>query len=307
MLRITMIVLAMTVAVFADEPTSKPALARVEAARSRLEAARMAAFARVKDDYQAAVVDRNLKEGILANARVNGTPQERVDASRDFNKATNAVAAVEARAAADPAVKAARNELDQAQGMRRLEEEKEQEAAELERTKATRQAIAEAEARSRELARKEEEERYLGPPIEEEGIAVRVSSPVAGPVPCESLGRPVQSDPHLAFSLEISNKTDGKKGSYKTWAGSPLGLGSKATLRDNLGNYYRQIDFGFGSKIIGRVEDASIYPGKSIEDVIVFETPIDKAASFDLELPGENVGWSRPIKYHFDASRVRQR
>jgi hypothetical protein len=64
-----------------------------------------------------------------------------------------------------------------------------------------------------------------------------------------------------------------------------------ATLEDNFGNTYKRINFGFSSNPVGAVERSeSIYPNKSVSDVLVFEMPIDTIEYLRLELPAKNFG-----------------
>ena len=40
----------------------------------------------------------------------------------------------------------------------------------------------------------------------------------------------------------------------------------------------------------GRIDSTSIYPGKSLTDVLIFEPPVRDIQYLNLELPGKNVG-----------------
>jgi hypothetical protein len=81
---------------------------------------------------------------------------------------------------------------------------------------------------------------------------------------------------------------------------------SDVELTDDKGNRYKAINFGFGSSVIGQVTGSeSIYPGKSLDDVLVFESPIERAQSLRLELPAENIGKSGKIVFRIPRSMIR--
>jgi hypothetical protein len=91
--------------------------------------------------------------------------------------------------------------------------------------------------------------------------------------------------------VRIENAKRGRKLNYHTWAGAPISFERDyGTLRDDLGNSYKRIDFGFGTTPSGRIESESLYPGNPLSDVLVIETPIEGAKHLDLELPAKNVG-----------------
>ena len=127
-------------------------------------------------------------------------------------------------------------------------------------------------------------------------VQVRISRVVRGQVPLTDRhpfpgedGRGKSKDELLSIYLEVTNLDDGRKLDYRTPAGDVLGFnGSK--LADDLGNHYRGINFGFSSKPERQTDSESVYPGKSIVDHLVFELPVAKAKSLNLELPGDHVG-----------------
>jgi hypothetical protein len=76
--------------------------------------------------------------------------------------------------------------------------------------------------------------------------------------------------------IRLINQSDTKKQSYTTWRGKMFSLERDfATATDNFDNVLKRIDFGFGTDIVGAVDESeSIYPGKSLEDILVFEVPV---------------------------------
>lgn len=99
---------------------------------------------------------------------------------------------------------------------------------------------------------------------------------------------------YIYFIVRIANTTSDKLIVYKTWRGGVIDIETDdqkfASLRDLLGNSYRRIGTEFWWKWADSTDDATIYPGKSITDVLVFERPIDRKMEMKLSLPGENLG-----------------
>ena len=89
-------------------------------------------------------------------------------------------------------------------------------------------------------------------------ISVKINSVLVGKVPIAHLGETTQSkDDLLIIKLTLNNLSSTKKTSFRTWNGKDFNLGSPdfAILQDDLGNSYKRIDFGFGSKIVGVQEE----------------------------------------------------
>ncbi len=127
------------------------------------------------------------------------------------------------------------------------------------------------------------------------------------PFPGREKARGESKDPLLSIVLEISNLDPNRKLEYKTFAGQSLVLErDNAALRDNFGNRYRGIDFGFSSLPEFRTEDESIYPGKMIKDHLVFEAPIATAAHLDLEIPAVNVGQTGFFRFRIPAHAIQR-
>lgn len=125
-------------------------------------------------------------------------------------------------------------------------------------------------------------------------IALRVASVSIGRVPLRSgYGRTetTSEDELLAIRLKLINRSDSKKVSYQSWMGGELSFTrDSASLTDNFGNSYKRITFGYGTEVVDHTESASLYPGKTLVDVLVFEPPVEAAEHLDLELPGGNIG-----------------
>jgi hypothetical protein len=77
-------------------------------------------------------------------------------------------------------------------------------------------------------------------------------------------------------------------------------------LTDNLGNRYKRITFGLGTTVVGRVNQESIHPGKTVDDVLVFEEPLANADVLRLGLPASAFGGTGEIKFEIPKSMIRR-
>jgi len=141
-------------------------------------------------------------------------------------------------------------------------------------------------------------------------IELRVMRVLTGKVPLRSGfgdGESSSEDDLLAIHLEIINRSQNKKIEYRSWLGRDIAFSRDyATLQDNFGNTYKRISFGFGTKIVGHTESESIYPGKSLGDVLVFELPIDTAEYLRLELPAKNFGGEGMLRLQIPADMIQR-
>jgi ribosomal protein S27E len=127
-----------------------------------------------------------------------------------------------------------------------------------------------------------------GNAVQQGDIRVRVESAKVDFVALKGIGRDEgqSKDKLLQITVRIENLGDSKKVEYRGWAGHDFDIGRSAgNIDDDLGNSYKRIGFGFANKVLGQIQSESIYPGKSITDVLVFEEPIQKAKFLKLELP----------------------
>ena len=138
-------------------------------------------------------------------------------------------------------------------------------------------------------------------PVRQGSVTVQVTGVVIGMVPVKSIGGDMSTskDQLCQISLRITNVDSARKIDYHGWQGNTFS--SDATLTDDLDNRYKGVSFGFGDKIVGQVRSESIYPGGSVDDLLVFEAPIDAAKYLNLELPASNFGGSG--KVYFRISR----
>jgi hypothetical protein len=109
----------------------------------------------------------------------------------------------------------------------------------------------------------------------------------------------------VVIALVVTNLSDSAKINYRDWD-SDLSLGHDvAVLKDEFGNIYKRISWGLGRRLDGHVGDRSVYPGKSIDEAIAFELPVDKATRLFLELPGKNCEANGIFRFAFAVEQLR--
>ncbi len=119
-------------------------------------------------------------------------------------------------------------------------------------------------------------------------IEVRITSARVDYVALTDIGsdRGSSKDKLLSIALAIKNTSATKKIEYEGWSGTDDFLPrNAAVLRDNFGNAYKRVGFGFTTRVVGQISNESIYPGKAVSDVLVFEPPIGALDYLHLELP----------------------
>ncbi|AQT68888.1 hypothetical protein STSP2_02065 [Anaerohalosphaera lusitana] len=148
-------------------------------------------------------------------------------------------------------------------------------------------------------------------PVRQGDMQLQVKGAVKGKVPLidsfdESQGS--SRDDLLAIYLELINGSQSKKIEYQSWQGQDISFSRDyATLEDNFGNRYKRISFGFGTEIVGNAKSDSIYPGKSLIDVLVFELPVDTAEHLKLELPADNFGGEGMLRLQIPQDMIQNR
>lgn len=99
--------------------------------------------------------------------------------------------------------------------------------------------------------------------------------------------------PQLRLIVSIENTSKDKIESYSPWSSLALVADkTRAAVKDEHGNTYKlTLQTQFNLAPIGQLDEVTrIDPGRKIEDVLVFERPLDSAKEFTLELPGGNIG-----------------
>jgi hypothetical protein len=140
-------------------------------------------------------------------------------------------------------------------------------------------------------------------------LQVQITQVTIGKVPLKTFTRNSESkDNLLMVKLELLNTNPTKKVEYHSWSGKDISFDRDfATLKDNFDNSYKRISFGLGSYPVGAVERSeSIYPNKSVTDVLVFELPLDTMEYLRLELPAKNFGGTGMMRVQIPKSMVQR-
>lgn len=119
-------------------------------------------------------------------------------------------------------------------------------------------------------------------------------------------GETTSQNPQLVIVVVVTNSSATRKVDYRTWAGPEFTIDYDdfARLTDNFGNTYKRVRFS--DTPVGRVEADSVYPGKWLPDVLVFEPPLGNAEYLNLELPGKNVGVDGVYRFRIPTSMIRK-
>jgi hypothetical protein len=104
------------------------------------------------------------------------------------------------------------------------------------------------------------------------------------------------------------NSNPTKELEYQSWSGKDFSFDRDyATIRDNFDNSYKRINFGLGSYPVGGIERSeSIYPNKSLTDVLLLEAPLDTIEFLRLELPAKNFGGTGMLRLRIPKSMIRR-
>jgi len=139
-------------------------------------------------------------------------------------------------------------------------------------------------------------------------IEIQVTGCGVAKIPLKDMfGKTGQSkDSHLWIGIAVRNLSAGKKVDFSTWRGLDfIASRSSATLSDDNENHYRGVSFGVADHPVGINEDQeSLYPGKSTQDVLIFEVPVSNIRWLHLELPASNFGGTGKLRFEIPASMI---
>lgn len=101
----------------------------------------------------------------------------------------------------------------------------------------------------------------------------------------------------LCVRLKIENLSQTKKAEYVGWNSREQFLNG-AVLTDEHDNHYRVCTFGIYRPSEGKLNE-SIYPGKSVTDVLVFQQPVAAATKLTLKLIGSRIEVEKDFELSF--------
>jgi hypothetical protein len=121
-------------------------------------------------------------------------------------------------------------------------------------------------------------------------IRLRISSATVGsPAFQQVSGKQPPRDRCLVLGLRVTNAGIAGKVSYAGWASGSLPQ-DRPILRDDQGHTYPEKVFDPIWVIKGRATGSSIPPGKTLDDVLIFEAPPSSVSHLRLELPARPLG-----------------
>jgi hypothetical protein len=122
--------------------------------------------------------------------------------------------------------------------------------------------------------------------IEQGDFRLRVKSVILKNSPSEKASKS-SGQKILVVVLRVNNVGASRKIEFKSWG--EVFAGNVPILKDNLGNSYRSLGVA-PLEFAEHARDASLAPGKYIDDAISFEAPPDNFESLRLELPATAIG-----------------
>jgi hypothetical protein len=130
-------------------------------------------------------------------------------------------------------------------------------------------------------------------------VQVWLISTGTGPVRLWSLvEKNVSEESYFQIRVRLHNTHATRKFDYAGWATRWLNLARRATLKDEHGNDYKGVPF-IEAQVVDQVDRTmSLYPGKWVDDVLVFEPPVERATRLILTLPLENVEGKGELHFH---------
>jgi hypothetical protein len=131
-------------------------------------------------------------------------------------------------------------------------------------------------------------------------LQVEIQSVKVEPVTFKLFTTNQSRDPFLIINLKITNNNPTKIIDFQGWAAKELDFdrADRAQLQDENQNFYKRVHFGLASEIEGQVANSeSIYPNKSISDVLIFEPPTDSAQILTLKLPAKQFGGKGMLEF----------
>jgi hypothetical protein len=138
-------------------------------------------------------------------------------------------------------------------------------------------------------------------------VEVTVGSPSVGPVLLKRLGEERVSENKL-FQVYVSlkNRSENRKIDYESWGDANRLINEHAPrLADNFGNFYKRVHFGLGTTIFQQIKSASIRPGESVADLLVFEEPLNNVEYLRLELPESAFGGTGTMRFQIPRGMIK--
>lgn len=108
----------------------------------------------------------------------------------------------------------------------------------------------------------------------------------------------------LQIWLHVSNAGVERRLEFQGWKHKPGPDGSAPRLIDSAGKFLAAKEFDAGWEPPGRPVAAGLVPGRSADQLLVFESPAASATFLRLELPGSAIGINQSVRFHIPRSSV---
>jgi hypothetical protein len=137
-----------------------------------------------------------------------------------------------------------------------------------------------------------------------DGVRVSISSASVGPVDLvgPNKKRERTKAKYLRLRLRLRNEGVGRMVEFGGWS-SQTGPAA-ARLTDSAGKVLAVKTFEASWQPDGRAVAVTLFPGKSAEDILVFEIPAKNVEYLRLELPGAAFGDAEPVKFQIPRSWI---
>ena len=123
-------------------------------------------------------------------------------------------------------------------------------------------------------------------------VRITVTSVDVGPL---DFGDTKSEETYIRIRLLVENLSDRRKINYSVSAGD-------AKLTDDIGNEYAVSNVPiFGENVEGATGSGSIYPGKSVPELLFGEPPVEKARTLTLTVSGDVVDVPDEFRFQFPA------
>lgn len=134
-------------------------------------------------------------------------------------------------------------------------------------------------------------------------VSVRIlSAQIGRPRLVRATGRAARpTEDVLVLKVQLRNESETRKLEYAGWGSGKSA--SAVKLTDDFGNPYLPKTWK-GATVEGQLAGQSLYPGKSLEDILVFEEPVDKAKALQLRLPASVFGEKETLDFAIPTSMI---
>jgi hypothetical protein len=157
-----------------------------------------------------------------------------------------------------------------------------------------------------------EEERWAPAtePVTLEGVTITIAEARVGKVPLlvnYSNEEGVSEDVLLAVTIEVLNTSKTKKLEYRSYTSALASLEDIFPhLTDDKENRYKRITFGIGLAVKDAQDETSLYPGKSLRDVIVFEAPVEGIKWLRFGFPAQSFGETGDFRFEIPRDMIKR-